>query len=180
MTPFIGKFSTILMSLSIVISVLIWIGRKLGRKVLIPIVATTTLVFGAALIIGSVTADNWATPIVDDLAWQKLDSKQIPQLVEQGKTVFVDVTAEWCITCKANKIGVILQNPVYNHLQQEDIVLMKGDWTTPSESVTQYLQSNGRFGVPFNIVYGPSYKSGIPLPIILDIDTVVQTLDAAR
>ncbi|MFA0724716.1 cytochrome C biogenesis protein, partial [Vibrio sp. 10N.222.49.E5] len=92
MTPFIGKFSTILMSLSIVISVLIWIGRKLGRKVLIPIVATTTLVFGAALIIGSVTADNWATPIVDDLAWQKLDSKQIPQLVEQGKTVFVDVT----------------------------------------------------------------------------------------
>ncbi|PME21577.1 cytochrome C biogenesis protein [Vibrio cyclitrophicus] len=180
MTPFIGKFSTILMSLSIVISVLIWIGRKLGRKVLIPIVATTTLVFGAALIIGSVTADNWATPIVDDLAWQKLDSKQIPQLVEQGKTVFVDVTAEWCITCKANKIGVILQNPVYNHLQQEDIVLMKGDWTTPSESVTQYLQSNGRFGVPFNIVYGPSYKSGIPLPIILDSDTVVQTLDAAR
>lgn len=180
LTPFIGKFPTILLSLLIVISVLIWIGMKLGRKVLVPIMATTTLTFGAALIIGSVTADNWATPIVDDLPWQKLDAKQIPQLVEEGKTVFVDVTAEWCITCKANKIGLILQDSVYSHLQQEDIVLMKGDWTTPSESVTQYLQSNGRFGVPFNIVYGPSYKQGIPLPVILDSDTVVQAIDAAR
>ena len=72
---------------------------KLGRKVLIPIMATTTLVFGAALIVGSVTAENWATPIVDDLAWQKLDAKQIPQLVDEGKTVFVDVTADWSISC---------------------------------------------------------------------------------
>jgi suppressor for copper-sensitivity B len=99
--------------------------------------------------------------------------------VAQGKTVFVDVTADWCITCKANKIGVILQNPVYEKLQQSDIVLMRGDWTTPSDSVTQYLQSYGRFGVPFNIVYGPEYPQGIPLPVILTSEVVMQSIDMA-
>ncbi len=130
------RFPTIILAVFILATVLIWIGKKLGAKVLTPILATATIVFGGALIVGSITADNWSTPIVDDLPWQR-SCKQIPQLVAQGKTVFVDVTAEWCITCKANKIGVILQDPVYSHLQQEDIVLMKGDWTTPSESVTQ-------------------------------------------
>ena len=180
LTPFIGLFPTIVLTAGLLISVLVWIGVKLGRKVLVPIIAISTLVFGGGLIAGSLTADNWSTPIVDDLNWQPLEAAEIPALVKQGKTVFVDVTADWCITCKANKIGVILQDPVYNHLKADDIVLMKGDWTTPNKSVTDYLQSNGRFGVPFNIVYGPSYENGIPLPVILDSDTVTQALNAAR
>lgn len=178
--PFIGLFPTIVLCTTIFIAVLIWVGIKLGRKVMVPLIAITTILSGVGLIAGSVTAEHWRTPIVDDLPWQPLDAKQIPALVAQGKTVFVDVTADWCITCKANKVGVILQDPVYPHLQQQNIVLMKGDWTTPSESVTGYLQSNGRYGVPFNIVYGPKVPTGIPLPVILDGDTVVQTINTAR
>lgn len=178
--PFIGLFPTIVLCTTIFIAVLIWVGIKLGRKVMVPLIAITTILSGVGLIAGSVTAEHWRTPIVDDLAWQPLDAKQIPTLVAQGKTVFVDVTADWCITCKANKVGVILQDPVYPHLQQPNIVLMKGDWTTPSESVTGYLQSNGRYGVPFNIVYGPKVPTGIPLPVILNGDTVVQAINTAR
>ena len=178
--PFIGLFPTIVLCATIFIAVLIWVGVKLGRKVMVPLLAITTVLPGVGLIAGSMTAEHWRTPIVDDLPWQPLDAKQIPALVAQGKTVFVDVTADWCITCKANKVGVILQDPVYSHLQQPDIVLMKGDWTTPSESVTGYLQSNGRYGVPFNIVYGPKVPTGIPLPVILDGDTVVQAINTAR
>jgi suppressor for copper-sensitivity B len=178
--PFIGLFATIVLCATIFIAVLIWVGVKLGRKVMVPLLAITTVLSGVGLIAGSMTAEHWRTPIVDDLPWQPLDAKQIPALVAQGKTVFVDVTADWCITCKANKVGVILQDPVYSHLQQPDMVLMKGDWTTPSESVTGYLQSNGRYGVPFNIVYGPKVPAGIPLPVILDGDTVVQAINTAR
>ena len=178
--PFIGLFPTIVLCTTIFIAVLIWVGIKLGRKVMVPLIAITTILSGVGLIAGSVTAEHWRTPIVDDLPWQPLDAKQIPTLVAQGKTVFVDVTADWCITCKANKVGVILQDPVYPHLQQLNIVLMKGDWTTPSESVTGYLQSNGRYGVPFNIVYGPKVPTGIPLPVILNEDTVVQAINTAR
>ncbi|MGY3572692.1 protein-disulfide reductase DsbD family protein [Vibrio paucivorans] len=180
MKPFVGQMVSILAVIGVLLAVLIWIGLKHGKKVVIAILAVVTFAFGGGLIIGSLTADKWSTPIVDDLPWQKLDAEQIPELVAQGKTVFVDVTADWCITCKANKIGVILQNPVYDRLNTGDIVLMRGDWTTPSDSVTKYLQSNDRFGVPFNIVYGPKYPNGIPLPVILNSDVVMDAIKLAE
>ncbi len=179
LTPFLGTFATILVTAGILIAVLIWVGFKFGKKVLIPVLAVSTLAFGGGLIAGSLTAGNWATPIVDDLNWQPLEATQISGLVEEGKTVFVNVTADWCITCKANKIGVILQDPVYSRLQEEGVVLMEGDWTTPNSKVTEYLQSNGRYGVPFNIVYGPEYPQGIPLPVILDSETVMEAMRIA-
>lgn len=87
--------------------------------------------------------------------WETLSAQAIDQYVEEGKVVFVDVTADWCVTCKANKVGVLLQEPVYSELNSTDVVAMQGDWTVPSDSVTSYLQSYDRFGVPFNIVFGP-------------------------
>ncbi len=177
--PFIGSFATTSVITVIVISVLAWITKKQGAKVLIILLSVLTLALGSGLLIGSMTAKHWASPIVDDLNWQELDAKQIPQLVAEGKTVFVDVTADWCITCKANKVGVILQNPVYQKLQQQDLVLMKGDWTTPSKKVTAFLQSHQRYGVPFNIVYGPSHPDGIPLPVVLNSDEVMAAINQA-
>ena len=70
---------------------------------MVPLLAITTVLSGVGLIAGSMTAEHWRTPIVDDLPWQPLDAKQIPALVAQGKTVFVDVTADWCITCRPIK-----------------------------------------------------------------------------
>ncbi|MGU3239048.1 cytochrome C biogenesis protein [Photobacterium damselae subsp. piscicida] len=137
------------------------------------------IVTAIGLIIGSLTADKWAKPLPQDHHWIPLNVEQIKQDVAQGKTVFVDVTADWCITCKANKVGVILQEPVYSALDQENIVLMRGDWTKPSDYVTNFLQSHGRFGVPFNIVYGPAAPNGIELPVILTSEQVLDALKRA-
>lgn len=179
LSPFWGAMVTWLIGLSITLFTLIWLVKQYGRKVLIPLIAMFTLGAGTMLVIGSLTADHWATPTVDDLSWQKLRSEKIAQLTAQGKTVFVDVTADWCITCKANKIGVILQDPVYTALNQPNMILMKGDWTRPNDSVTQYLHSNGRYGVPFNIVYGPNAPQGIALPVILAEKDVIKAIDQA-
>ncbi|HCE51514.1 MAG TPA: cytochrome C biogenesis protein, partial [Shewanella baltica] len=130
-------------------------------------------------VIAFMTANQWAKPLPADLAWTPLDQALINQQVAQGKTVFVDVTADWCITCKANKVGVILQDPVYSLLQQSHILPMKGDWTTPSEPITHYLQSHNRFGVPFNVVYGPGAPQGIELPEILSTDLVLAAIEQA-
>lgn len=105
--------------------------------------------------------------------------KRIEQAVEQGQTVFVNVTADWCVTCKANKIGVILQDPVYSALKHPSVTLIEGDWTHPDGLVTDYLRANGRFGVPFNIVYGPSAPEGIPLPVILSSEAVMEAIATA-
>ncbi|MEC6898807.1 protein-disulfide reductase DsbD family protein [Photobacterium piscicola] len=162
---------------AVILVIILWLlGRKKGRKTVIITLAVMLLGAGASLFTGSLTANKWSTPLPDDHHWIPLDTAKIATEVAQGKTVFVDVTAQWCITCKANKIGVILQEPVYSALDNKNIVLMRGDWTKPSDYVTGFLQSHGRFGVPFNIVYGPNAPKGIELPVILSSESVLKAL----
>lgn len=121
-----------------------------------------------------------AKPLPPEPNWQPLSTQDIKQHVSQGSVVFVDVTAAWCVTCKANKIGVLLQEPVYSQLTNGQVIPMQGDWTVPNEKVTQYLQSHGRFGVPFNIVYGPAAPNGIELPVILSSEAVIEAIERAK
>jgi len=153
---------------------------KLKGKRAVLISMGVGLLAGSVVVLGaSLTTSKWSKGLPDDLVWQDLDTVRIEEQVKEGKTVFVNITADWCITCKANKIGVILQDPVYSKLQAENMVTMEGDWTVRSEKVTNYLQNNGRFGVPFNIVYGPKSPNGIPLPVILTDDAVMNAIKQA-
>jgi suppressor for copper-sensitivity B len=167
----------------IVVIAFVWILARIkqvyGNKALAISGSLSLGLLAGGLILGSVTADHWSTPLPQDLAWKPLSNEAIANSVAQGKTVFVNVTADWCVTCKANKIGVILQDPVYSALQHSNVVPIQGDWTHPDGMVTDYLRANGRFGVPFNIVYGPNAPEGIPLPVILTSDAVTSALKAA-
>lgn len=180
LTPFLGGVFTAAVTVVLSLSLLYLVGKKQGKNTVIAILASLVVLGSSALIIGSMTTKHWVTPLQDDLPWQPLNQHAISEYIDQGKTVFVDVTADWCITCKANKIGVILQDPVYSTLQQENIVVMKGDWTHPSEKVTNYLKSHQRFGVPLNVVYGPNAPQGIALPVLLTSDDVIHTLNKAE
>ena len=161
---------------------LIFIGFMIklkGKRAVLISVSVGLLLGSAVALAASLTTSKWSNGLPEDLAWQELDTVRIEQEVQAGNTVFVNITADWCITCKANKIGVILQDPVYSTLQAENVVPMEGDWTVRSEKVTNYLQNNGRFGVPFNIVYGPKAPSGIPLLVILSDDAVMNAIKQA-
>ncbi|HEY5716587.1 MAG TPA: protein-disulfide reductase DsbD domain-containing protein [Psychromonas sp.] len=177
---FIGMLNTIVVAATLLLLLFTLTVRKYGKRVLLTVLASLLLTTAVSLLVASLTAKNWASPLTGDLHWQPLDAQSIAQQVEAGKTVFVDVTADWCITCKANKIGVLLQDPVNSALQAENILLMKGDWTVRSDSVTAYLQSFGRYGVPFNIVYGPGAPQGLPLATILSSDQVLSALKEAQ
>ncbi|WP_439126489.1 protein-disulfide reductase DsbD family protein [Photobacterium sanguinicancri] len=180
MTSFVSTGTVVGFAVTSLILLLWRLGQVKGRKSVVITLAVILLGGASSLFIGSLTADKWSTPLPADHVWQPLKSEEISQAVAQGKTVFVDVTADWCITCKANKIGVMLQNPVYDKLDQDNIVLMRGDWTTPSDYVTGFLQSYGRFGVPFNIVYGPNAPEGIALPVILTSADVMGAITEAE
>ncbi|WP_022942506.1 protein-disulfide reductase DsbD family protein [Psychromonas hadalis] len=179
LTPFIGTFPTLMIALLLLVYLLYKIAKTQGKNTVIVILAVTVAVSSAGLAIASLTSKHWATPLQDNLNWQPLYQHSIDDYVKQGKTVFVNVTADWCITCKTNKIGVILQDPVYSALQQDNVVVMKGDWTRPSDKVTNFLKSHGRFGVPLNVVYGPNAPSGIRLPVLLKSDDVIKALQSA-
>ena len=96
----------------------------------------------------------------------------------QGRTVFVDVTADWCITCKINKALVINRHEVAERLSS-DVVPMRADWTRPDNEIATFLRKHGRFGIPFNIVFGPAAPGGIALSELLSTSSVSAAFDDA-
>ncbi len=117
-------------------------------------------------------------PTLDE-GWEELDQAAIPKLVEDGKTVVVDVTADWCLTCKANKKFVLDQPDVVEAMSHDNIVKMQADWTQHDESIAAYLRQFGRYGIPFNVVYGPGAPKGIALPELLTKKDVMDALSEA-
>ncbi len=177
---FIGAMWTISLASLLLLSLFILVIRQYGQRVFFLALLSLLLVSAVGFTVAHLSDNYWASSNRDELDWQTLDVAVITQQVAQGKTVFVDVTADWCVTCKANKIAVLLQEPVYSALQSENIVLMRGDWTVRSDSVTQYLQSFNRYGVPFNIVYGPAAPEGIALDTILSNKQVLAAIAQAQ
>ncbi len=111
--------------------------------------------------------------------WQPFDAAAIPALVAGGRIVFVDVTADWCITCQVNKRRVLDVGAVAAALGSDRIVRMQADWTSPDRKISEYLAGFGRYGIPFNIVYGPDTPAGTVLPELLTDAAVLDALAAA-
>lgn len=153
---------------------MIWLKRGLALALI-----------GSALWLGSVLSvrlgwlENGDTAPVETAAWEPFDEARIANLVRDRKVVFVDVTAAWCVTCQANKRLVLDRPPVAGRLQQNGIVRMQADWTRPNEVIARYLSAHGRYGIPFNIVYGPAATTGIILPELLTSDAVLKAIDRA-
>jgi len=112
--------------------------------------------------------------------WVPFDRAEIARQVSRGKIVFVDVTADWCLTCKANKALVLERDPVAAALAAPGVIPMQADWTRPDERISRYLESFNRFGIPFNAVYGPAAPEGIVLSEILSAASVLEALEQAK
>lgn len=96
-------------------------------------------------------------------AWVAFDPERIQREVAAGRTVFVDITAEWCVTCQVNKQLVTYRGAVAERLfGGGNVMPMQGDWTRPAPAIGAYLESFGRYGIPFNLVYGPGAASRCP------------------
>jgi suppressor for copper-sensitivity B len=111
--------------------------------------------------------------------WRAFDLEKIKTFVAEGRVVFVDVTADWCLTCQVNKTLVLDRAPVATWFANENVVAMKADWTRPSDEIAAYLASFRRYGIPLSVVYGPHAPGGIPLPEILTPAVVLNALSNA-
>ncbi|MBO6519695.1 MAG: thioredoxin family protein [Rhodospirillales bacterium] len=119
------------------------------------------------------------TPGLTKIGWQKFDPAAIPQLIEKDLVVFVDVTADWCITCQVNKRLVLEQGRILELLNSPDVIVMQADWTRPDADIAAYLASFGRYGIPFNAVYGAGAPDGVALPELLSDESVMDGFRAA-
>ncbi|HLI19989.1 MAG TPA: protein-disulfide reductase DsbD domain-containing protein [Stellaceae bacterium] len=111
--------------------------------------------------------------------WQAFDPAAIGGLVRDGHVVLVDVTADWCLTCKVNERLVLDTDPVRDDLAKLGVVAMRADWTRPNPAIAAYLARFGRYGIPFNAVYGPAAPGGLPLPELLTSTAVTTALAEA-
>lgn len=111
--------------------------------------------------------------------WIKFDQSKIPDLVKQGKTVVVDITADWCITCKANKLLVLNSQEIRVRIAKSHIVAMRGDLTKPNEAIFDFMKEYNRYGIPFNIVFGPNAPNGILTSELLSKKSLLEIIDQA-
>ena len=180
MTNHIGVQATLVVGGALLLGLLLAVWRRYGARSAGIAGASLLVVTGLTLLTLSLTANLWRQPLQDRVTWQPLSEQAITQALAQNKRVFVDVTADWCVTCKANKFNVLMRDDVQQALMADDVVALRGDWSRPSAEISAFLQRRGSVGVPFNQIYGPDSPNGVVLSPLLTRDAVLQTLSAAK
>jgi thiol:disulfide interchange protein DsbD len=114
------------------------------------------------------------------VATEAFSAGRLAELRAEGRPVFVNMTAAWCVTCLVNERVAIATENVRNAFAADDVAYLKGDWTRQDPAITAFLREHGRDGVPLYVYY-PA-KGGRPqvLPQILTEATMLHTLSAAR
>ncbi|QDW32783.1 DUF255 domain-containing protein [Yersinia sp. KBS0713] len=180
MISHIGLLAVIITAGVLLLALLLAIGWRYGARVAVIVSLISVLIIGALLLAGSLTANLWRQPLHDNIPWQPLTESAIKQALREHKRVFVDVTADWCVTCKVNKIHVLMRDDVQQALQAPDVVALRGDWTRPSAAITQFLRERGTVAIPFNQIYGPQQPQGVVLSPLLDRDVLLKVLADAK
>jgi thiol:disulfide interchange protein len=159
------------------------LGEGAGRRVGLAGAAIAVVAALALVKITDVSAD--ASPVAGSgptvaggVSWQPFTQAKLDAARADGKPVFVDFTADWCITCKVNERVALANQTVTEAFTAQGIVALRGDWTRRDGEITHILEANGRGGVPLYLFYakGAGDKPVI-LPQILTADGVLQTLN---
>ncbi len=110
--------------------------------------------------------------------WQAWTPGRVEEELSQGKPVFVDFTAAWCITCQYNKQSTLSKPEVLADLHARGVTLLRADWTRRDPAITQALQALGRSGVPVYVLYAPGHPPVLLSEILspADIHTALATL----
>lgn len=113
--------------------------------------------------------------------WQLFSKSAIEVAKSQGKPVFVNYTADWCITCKVNERVTFFDKDIQDFIKQNKIVMIKADWTRRDQNITKMLMDYNRIGVPLYLYWQPGAQKAKVLPEVLTpgifIDEIGGNLD---
>jgi thiol:disulfide interchange protein DsbD len=112
------------------------------------------------------------------IPWRPFDLASLERELDAGAPVFVDFTAEWCLTCKVNERTVLADRDVVDAFAAAGIVPIKADWTNRNPDITRLLKKFGRSGVPLYVVF-PARRPEAPI-VLPEVITPTIVMDALR
>ena len=154
----------LLLGLLLALAFSLWLyGARPGAATIIP--ALVVVAAGAWLLPPMAATTNRPTAIHS--GWQTWSPKAQEEALASGNPVFVDFTADWCITCKVTEATVLNTEQVQTMFRERHVTLLQGDWTRQDPTITEELSRHGRRGVPLYLAYLPGQTTPTILPQLL-------------
>jgi thiol:disulfide interchange protein DsbD len=162
-----GMTAVISGCLLLALALWLWNGKTLSRSIAAIAAAIALAILSSPLL--EPHSEN------DSKDWIDYQSEELNKRRNQGQAVFLNVTADWCITCLTNEKLVLASHDVQQAMIDNRVSYMKADWTNPSTEITALLEEFGRNGVPLYVYFPPTANSeGIVLPQLLRSDTLLR------
>lgn len=160
------------------------LGDKVRRALRWPAYAAVILLAGGYQVWANNSlqySDRWAgeagenaEPPYEEVAFSRA---RLAELRRLGKPVFLNFTATWCLTCIITDRLVFETGEFSQFMRDNDIIMMKADWTKPDDEIARMLESFGRSGIPFYVFYPANpNRPAVPLPEILTVDRTIQLI----
>ncbi len=136
------------------------------------VLAALVMSFGAANKLQQNGSGSKAAQVTSDQGWQPYNRNAIGQALARNQAVFIDYTAAWCITCQVNKKLVLESEEVETLFRENDVYLVRADWTDQDPEITRALGELGRNSVPVYAWYAPGEREPVLLPQILQAEMI--------
>ena len=144
----------------------------------LPAIVLLAVALSSIWLVGRLPAPATAAVATDGTS-VPYSAERLQALRAAGTPVFVNMTADWCVTCKANERSTLAGDAFRDALQRTGTTYMVGDWTNVDPEISAFLERHRAVGVPLYVVYPGNGGEGEVLPAVLDPGTAVAALERA-